>query len=54
MIIIASAIAGALTGWVRAGRQGGNGKDRLHYAATHAIAFTILGIFVALVIDRMA
>lgn len=53
MIMIASAIAGLLTGWVRAGRQGGNGKDRLHYAVTHAIAFTILGLIVTLVIDRM-
>lgn len=54
MIIIASAIAGLLTGWIRAGRRGGNGKDRLHYAATHAIAFTILGLLVTLVIDRIA
>jgi len=54
MIIIASAIAGALTGWVRAGRLGGNGKDRLHYAAAHAIAFTITGVLLTLLIDRIA
>jgi hypothetical protein len=53
MIIIASAIAGMLTGWVRAGRRGGNTKDRLHYAAIHAIAFTILGLIATLLIDRL-
>jgi hypothetical protein len=54
MIIIAAFLLGATVGWVRAARRNGNRLDKLQYAAGHAIFFTIVGLFLTLVIDRLA
>lgn len=53
MIIIAALVIGALIGWRRAARLKGNRKDRLQYAAAHALAFSVLGILVTVILDRM-
>ncbi len=53
MIILASAVFGALTGWGLARRRGGRRPDRLHYAAGYGIAFAILGLFVTVIVSRM-
>ncbi len=53
MIVIAAMILGAVIGWTRAARLGGNTRDRLQYAAAHGLAFTILGLFATLLIGRL-
>lgn len=54
MIVIAAIVIGALTGGLKARRRGGKPLDILQYAAVHAIAFGLAGLFVTIVIDRMA
>jgi hypothetical protein len=53
MIVLAAAVFGALTGTGVARRRGGRGLDQLQYAAGYGIAFTIVGVFVTIFIDRM-
>lgn len=52
MIVIIAIVLGALLGDLRARRAQGNVKDRLQYAAAHALAFAILGLFATIFIDR--
>lgn len=54
MIIAAAVILGALLGDMRARKAGGDTLDRLQYAASHALAFAILGLFATVLIDRAA
>ena len=54
MIIIASFVLGALLGWRAARKRNGNSFDKWQYAIAYAIIFTVLGLFVTLIIDRMA
>ncbi|WBU61412.1 hypothetical protein [Paracoccus albus] len=53
MIVIACAIIGFALGWMRAGRVGGNSKDKAQWALAHMFAFVLLGLFATLIIDRM-
>ena len=48
MIIAAALVLGAILGDLRARTRGGNGSDRLQYAAAHAIAFALVGLFVTI------
>jgi hypothetical protein len=52
MLIVVALILGALIGWQRAGRRGGDRLDRLQYAAAHAIAFGLLGVLATVAIGR--
>lgn len=52
MIVILATLFGAVWGDLRARRARGNAKDRLQYAAVHAIAFAIVALFVTILIDR--
>ncbi|MFP1645575.1 hypothetical protein [Pontitalea aquivivens] len=52
MIYTIAAVLGAIIGYRRAVRRGGNGFDRAQYATVHAIAFGLAGLFVTLMIDR--
>lgn len=52
MIVIVAILLGALLGDLRARRVQGNAKDRLQYAAAHALAFAIIGLFLTIIIDR--
>lgn len=54
MIFYAAIALGALVGYLRAHRRGGNGFDKLQYAAVHAIFFAILGLFLTIFIQRMS
>lgn len=54
MIVIAAAILGFALGWLRAGRMGGNTKDRLQWALAHMVAFLLLALFVTIIIARMS
>ena len=54
MIILVSAIAGALWGGYQAKRRGGNRKDIAQYAAGYGIAFALVGTFGTIAIVRLA
>ena len=54
MIVIAGFVLGAALGAWTAHRRGGRRLDMLQYAAGYAIAFTLLGVFATIFIDRMA
>lgn len=54
MIILAALIFGAVIGWTRARRLQGNRADRLQYAIAHALAFTVLGVIITVIISRFA
>ena len=47
------AIIGAIIGWVRATKRGGNIADKLQYAAGHGIALLLVGYFIALFMAKM-
>lgn len=53
MIVLAAILLGAVIGDRRAVRAQGNAKDRLQYAAVHAIALAIPALFVTIVLDRL-
>lgn len=52
MIVIAALIIGAIYGWTRAGKLNGKLADRLQYALGFGLAFTILGLFLTILIER--
>ncbi|MCE5972832.1 hypothetical protein LZA78_05020 [Sinirhodobacter sp. WL0062] len=52
MIVIAAVLVGAIWGYRKAARAGGNGFDKAQYAAVHAIALGALGVIVTILIDR--
>ena len=54
MIVIGGLILGAVIGALTAKRRGGKMLDILQYAAGYGIAFTLLGLFLTIFIDRMA
>ena len=53
MIVLAAALAGALFGAWRARSRKGRLADVLQYAAVHAMAFALAGLFAALFIERV-
>jgi len=52
MIVIAAAILGALLGLRAARVRKGSGWDMAQYATVYAIAFSIVGLVITLVIHR--
>ena len=54
MIFYTALALGAVIGYVRAARRGGNMLDKLQYAAVHAIFLAILGLFISIFIQRMS
>jgi len=54
MIVITSAFLGALYGAFVARKRGGRGRDLAQYAAVHALIFTIFGVFITVIVTRMA
>jgi len=52
MIVLVSALLGAVLGGLQARRRGGNSKDIAQYAAGYAIAFTLLGMIIAITLHR--
>lgn len=54
MIVLVSALLGALTGGTIAKRRGGKRLDILQYGAVYAMFFAIIGLFITIFIHRMA
>ena len=54
MIVIAGLIGGAALGALIARRRKGNTLDMAQYAAGYAIIFALLGLFLTIIIERMA
>jgi hypothetical protein len=54
MIVIAGMALGAAIGAITAARRGGRKLDMLQYGAGFGIAFTIAGVFLSILIERMA
>lgn len=52
MISLLASLTGALFGYGRAARRGGNGFDRAQYAAIYAIIFGLIGLFVSIILMR--
>ncbi|MEE4188199.1 MAG: apolipoprotein acyltransferase [Roseobacter sp.] len=52
MLIIIAAVSGALIGGVTAYRRKGNKLDIAQYAAGYAMAFTIVSMILAVILDR--
>ena len=52
MIIIPSALFGALLGALTARRRGGNRLDMAQYAGVFALIFAVLGLIVTIALDR--
>lgn len=53
MIVIFAALAGALTGGIRASRRKGNLLDILQYGAVYAIIFALVGLLATIIIHRL-
>ncbi len=54
MIVIAGALIGAIWGTMLAKRRKGTGFDVAQYAAGYAIFFTLAGLFLTILIERLA
>lgn len=54
MILFPAMLLGAVIGWIRASRRGGNRADKIQYALAHAIFFAILGVFATIFYHRMS
>lgn len=54
MIVIVMALIGVTIGIVKARKRGGNRKDIAQYAAGYGLALLILGMFLTVLIDRIA
>lgn len=53
MIVIAAALLGILAGATIAKKRGGRLPDMAQYAAGYGIAFTLLGLFLTIFLERM-
>ena len=52
MIILAFALVGAIIGTITARSRGGKGLDMAQYAASYAMAFAIIGLFITVFLTR--
>ncbi|MEM9425497.1 MAG: apolipoprotein acyltransferase [Pseudomonadota bacterium] len=53
MIVLASGLFGVFQGYRTAKKRNGNRLDMAQYAAGYGIAFTLLGILLTLLIERL-
>jgi phosphate/sulfate permease len=53
MLLLLALVVGALFGWYRAVRRGGDRFDKLQYAAVHAILFVLVTLVAGLVAGRL-
>jgi len=54
MFVLFGGLIGAILGGLTAKRRKGKGLDILQYAVVYALIFALVGMFVTLVIHRMA
>ena len=52
MLIVAAFILGALLGWQRARRRGGDRLDQLQYAAVHGIVLSLAAVILMVLLGR--
>lgn len=52
MIILAGMVLGIVVGSFTAKNRGGRRLDILQYGAVYGIAFTLIGVFVTIIIER--
>ena len=52
MIVVISTLFGIVLGGYRAKKSGGNRKDMAQYAAGFGIAFALIGMVIAVILDR--
>lgn len=53
MLVILGALGGALWGGYLAKKRGGKAADIAQYAASYAIALSLAGLFVTIVVERL-
>lgn len=53
MIVIAGLIIGAIFGALSAKRRNGSRADMLQYATVYAIAFSLVGLILTIVIEKL-
>jgi hypothetical protein len=53
MLLPAAFVLGALLGWHRAGRRGGDRLDKLQYAAAHGILFVLVTLAATILARRL-
>lgn len=53
MIVILAFLLGAVYGWFRAVKLGGKLPDRVQFALGFGLAFTVVGLIVAVIISRL-
>ena len=53
MLIVTAFGLGALFGWQRAARRGGDRLDRLQYAAVHGIVFALAAVILVVLFGRL-
>jgi len=53
MLLPVAFALGALLGWHRAARRGGDWRDKLQYAAAHAILFVLLTLVALVAAGRL-
>ncbi len=54
MIVLVAGVIGGVLGYMTAKKRNGKGLDMAQYAAGYAIAFMILGLFLTLLVERLA
>ncbi|WP_299350308.1 hypothetical protein [uncultured Shimia sp.] len=54
MIVLGSAILGAILGALQAKKRKGKPLDLLQYAAIYAMIFAVVGLFITIILHRMA
>ena len=52
MILPTAFLIGALFGWFRASKRGGNRLDKLQYGAAHGIALMLIALMITILLDR--
>lgn len=53
MIVLGGMLLGIVVGYFRAAKHGGKALDKLQYSAGFGIAFSLLGLFVTVFLNRM-
>ena len=51
MFVVPALVVGAIVGWYRAGKLGGNRLDKLQYAAAHGLCFFIIALVLTVFAD---
>jgi hypothetical protein len=52
MIVLAGMVVGILVGTFTAKNRGGQRLDLVQYGAVYGIAFTLIGVFVTIILER--